>query len=37
MTLGFRIGFDEDDQITYLVIEPEDVELFDKVLLAALS
>jgi hypothetical protein len=37
MSLGFRVGFDEDDQITYVVIEPEDVELFDKVLLAALS
>jgi hypothetical protein len=37
MTLGFRIGFDEDDQITYIVIEPEDVELYDKILLAALS
>jgi hypothetical protein len=37
MTLGFRVGFDEDEQITYIVIEPEDVELFDKVILAALS
>jgi hypothetical protein len=37
MTLGFRVGFDENEQITYIVIEPEDVELFDNVLLAALS
>lgn len=36
-SFGFRIGFDEKEQITYLTVEPDDVELFDQVLLVAMA